>query len=64
MTLDEYTDKSLDVAFKILSDGGYSKWRGKVCLDTVKESYDQGLTVEEAADRMVDDTLYWDGAWY
>lgn len=61
MNLEEYTDKSFRIAFDTLSKGGYEEWRGKVCLDTVRGSYDQGLTIEEAADRMVDDTLYWDG---
>ena len=63
MTLEEYTHSSFKIAFKALSDGGYKGWSGQVCLDTVRESYNQGLTIEEAADRMVDDTLYWDGAY-
>jgi hypothetical protein len=63
MTLEEYTHSSFEIAFKALSDGGYKGWRGQVCLDTVKESFNQGLTIEEAADRMVDDSLYWDGCY-
>ena len=64
MTFEEYTDKSFRIALDALSKGGYKTWRGKVCLDTVRDSYNQGLTIEEAADRMVDDTLYWDGAYH
>ena len=39
------------------------EWRGMVCVDTVKKSWEEKLSVDLAAERVVDDTLYWDGAY-
>ena len=39
------------------------EWSGRVCVDTVKKSWEEKLPVNLAAERVVDDTLYWDGAY-
>lgn len=61
MDFQEYSDKAFHIAFRILKDGGYAGWRGRVCMDSIKNSFENGLTVNQAANSLVDDTLYWDG---
>jgi len=61
MDFKEYSDKAFCIALRLLRDGGYAGWRGKVCMDTIKNSYENGLTIDQAANNLVDDTLYWDG---
>jgi hypothetical protein len=61
MDFKEYSDKAFRIALGLLKNGGYAGWRGKVCMDTIKTSYENGLTINDAANSLVDDTLYWDG---
>lgn len=60
VTFEEYERAVVDAACNILKE--YTKWRGSVCVDTVRQSYDNNLPIEEAASCAADDTLYWDGA--
>jgi len=61
MDFKEYSDKAFRIALRLLKDGEYAGWRGKVCMDTIKASYENDLTILDAATSLVDDTLYWDG---
>ncbi len=61
MDFKEYSDKAFHIALGLLNNGGYTGWRGKVCMDTIKASYENDLTIDDAANSLVDDTLYWDG---
>ena len=61
MDIQEYSDKAFLIAFQILKEGGYAGWRGRVCMDSIRSSYENGLTTDQAANSLVDDTLYWDG---
>lgn len=35
-------------------------FRGKICMDTIKVSYANGVSISEAARVAADDTLFWD----
>jgi hypothetical protein len=56
---EEYQQKVMELALKTLSDFDIRE----VCLDTLRESYRSRLSIREAADKCVDDTLYWEGAY-
>jgi len=62
MDFEEYKRQIVHAAINILRD--IPEWRGMICVDTVKNSWDEELPVNLATERAVDDTLYWDGAYY
>lgn len=59
---DAFHEAVVKAAFDVLSAMNHPRWRGKVCVDLISDAYYDGETVEVAAERVVDDTLYWDGA--
>lgn len=61
MDFEEYERQVVHAARIILRD--IPEWRGMVCVDTVKKSWEEKLPVNLAKERAVDDTLYRDGAY-
>lgn len=59
MDFKEYERQVISLAKIELMD--IPEWRGMVCVDTVKKSWDEELPISLAVQRAVDDTLYWDG---
>lgn len=56
MTFKEYKKKVVDEALK--------HHDGPICCDTVKESFETSKSIEKAAERAIDDTLYWEGDFF
>lgn len=54
--LDEYEKEAVSLA---LANCDYAE----VCVDTVRKSYEEGKTPLEAAEAIIDDTMYWAGDW-
>lgn len=57
MTYEEYKSQVCDLAVTALKS---KPWYAGVCLDTLPGSYQEKASIEEAAQRVIDDTRYWD----
>ena len=57
----DYQRQVVSLAKVALAD--IPQWRGMVCVDTVKQSWEEGLPIIAAMQRAIDDTLYWDGCY-
>jgi hypothetical protein len=58
MQYEEYKKKVIKIATEMFK--GNLGNRG-VCIDSLKNSFERNLSVDDAADRIYDDTLYWNG---
>jgi len=61
MSFDEYKTKVIDLASKELDKIDFKSHRLGICVDTVRESFNKNLPIEDAAKIAADDSLYWAG---
>lgn len=57
MEYEEYKSLVCAKAREILKD---KPWYSGVCTDTIRNSHYEGDSIEDAVQRVVDDTTYWD----
>ena len=58
ISLAEYEKKVVELAYENLKDCSW--FRGTVCMDTIKDSYQSDKDIERAADIAEMDTEWWD----
>lgn len=56
----EYETYKQSVVARVSHDLETTSWFRGVCTDSIRESYEAGLSIEQAADIAVGDTMYWD----
>lgn len=61
MAYDEYGNYLRRVVELVKSHISYKRWYNGVCTDTIRNSFEQELSIEEAAEIAEDDTFMWDG---
>ena len=58
MCFEEYKRQVVRAAQAVIRN--IPEFRGWICTDTIRDSWEEGMSIKLAAERAIDDTLDWD----